>query len=67
MAATPGQTDAPANSRDPWCAFGKSLERHARSTGGTCEDCDVQDAREFDICGCAYGLMETDFTGTTRQ
>lgn len=67
MAATPGQTDAPATSRDQWRTSEKCLERHALPTWGTCEECDGQDVREFDICGCAYGLMETNFTGTTRQ
>ena len=59
MAATPGQTDAPANSRDQWCTSGKCLERHARSAWGTCDDCDGTGQLEFEPCGCAYGLMET--------
>lgn len=67
MAATPGQTDAPANRRDQRCTSEKCLERHAPSIWGACEEWDGQSVREFDICGCACGLMETNFTGTTRQ
>ncbi len=59
MAATPGQTDAPATSSgEQWCTSVKCLDRHARSTLGTCDECDGQGVREFDICGCAYGLVE---------
>ena len=60
MAVSPGQTDAPAtSSREQWRTSEKCPDWHARSTWGTCDECDGQGVREFDICGCAYGLMET--------
>lgn len=41
-----------------WCTSEKCIERHAQSTWGVCDECDGQGVREFDICGCAYGLVE---------
>ncbi len=42
-----------------WCTSEKCIDRHARSTWGTCDGCDGTGQLEFEPCGCAYGLMET--------
>lgn len=48
---------------EQWCTSDRCIERHATSTWGTCTDCDGRGVTEFDVCGCAYGLVETAFTG----
>ncbi len=50
-----------------WCISPDCIDRHARSTWEVCEDCDGRGDYDGWACQCIYGLMETNFTGTTRQ
>ncbi len=50
-----------------WCISPDCIDRHARSSWEVCEDCDGRGDDDGFPCNCIYGLMETNFTGTTRQ
>ena len=44
-----------------WCESPECIAKHDRSTWTVCDRCDgaIIDGETTDVCGCAYGLMET--------